>query len=261
MTSSKRPSTEIVPSLPSSPASSFNMSLYPEPGEVPYDNTSAEDASPSADEMHANGVDTAQLELVEVKKITAQSVREYGREFAPVYERAANLRYDLEDLVNNLPPSHRNSPYLRELLKHAIFHNTRDEEDAPAINIVNDVDGEVIPPWEFHYSNKIWHGEGVPPPNVDDLYGCDCVGVCDPNSKTCACVRRYYEISKDKDYKLNGKVYDNDGHLVHFGWPIYECNDLCRCSDMCKNRASIFTSLCESLTSYHLLGSPVWPEV
>ena len=68
MTPSKRPSTEIVPSLPSSPASSFNMSLFPEAGEVPYDNTSPEDTSPSADEMHANSVDTAQLELVEVKK-------------------------------------------------------------------------------------------------------------------------------------------------------------------------------------------------
>ena len=42
----------------------------------------------------------------------------------------------------------------------------------PPMRIINEVDGDATPPWEFHYSNVMWHGKHVPKPNRKDRVGC-----------------------------------------------------------------------------------------
>jgi histone-lysine N-methyltransferase SUV39H len=125
----------------------------------------------------------------------------------------------------------------------AIKESTADNEpDAPAIRIFNEIDDKVTPPWEFHYTNKMWHGEGVPGPDLKTLRGCDCEGHCDPKSKTCLCVQKQ---SKYLDTSRVGFVYDHRGHLIEslVNYPIFECNDFCGCGDDCQNRVHILLFL------------------
>ncbi|TDL21679.1 SET domain-containing protein [Rickenella mellea] len=164
----------------------------------------------------------------------------YGKEFGPIHLLAENLPHDLEDLVNALPEWQRNMPVVRLAFESAISENTVDDEpDAPPIEVRNDVDDEITPPWEFHYSNRMWHGKGVPPPDVKNLRGCDCVGACNPKSLTCACVKRQRKFFKDEP-GFSGFMYDEKGrlHLEYAGYPIFECNDLCQCTDDCRNRVA-----------------------
>ncbi|KAF8661635.1 hypothetical protein AX16_001277 [Volvariella volvacea WC 439] len=153
----------------------------------------------------------------------------------PKYHRSADLPHALQDQMNWMI---ENNPYnlrgTRHVFEAAIFENTmEDEPEAPAIEIINDVDTEVTPPWEFYYSNKMWHAEGVPPPDIAGLVGCDCVGRCDPRSKTCKCLQRQREFSGEISPDF---AYDARGKLKTPDYPIFECNTLCGCSEDCRNR-------------------------
>jgi histone-lysine N-methyltransferase SUV39H len=132
------------------------------------------------------------------------------------------------------------SPYtqmmggMRDLFEAMVLENTVDDEpDAPPIELQNDVDEEPTPPWEFYYTNKMWHGEGVPPPDVKNLISCSCKGVCDPRSKTCACLMNQRNVAADPYLEF---AYDKAGRLKIPGYPVFECNDLCGCGDECRNR-------------------------
>ncbi|KAJ7661256.1 hypothetical protein B0H17DRAFT_953645 [Mycena rosella] len=153
----------------------------------------------------------------------------------PVYY-AKDLVSLLHDYINASDEYFRGSLNMRRVFESAIRENTgEDEPDAPWIDVINDVDDEATPPWEFYYTNKIWLGEGISPPDVTKLVGCDCRGKCDPKSTTCACVLRQNPYVE----KVFGPgfAYDSKGRLRTPKAPIFECNAMCSCDDdECKNR-------------------------
>ncbi|KAF8271272.1 hypothetical protein EI94DRAFT_1770486 [Lactarius quietus] len=148
---------------------------------------------------------------------------------------ARDIPHSVQDLMNSMDAHYRRSIMAKDMFEAVIIENTHeDEPNAPHILIVNDVDDdqEVTPAWEFHYSNHVWHGEDVPPPDLVNLRGCDCKGHCDPKSQTCSCLKRQHEYSDD----IPGFMYDEKGRLKRQKYPIFECNDLCGCLDDCRNR-------------------------
>ncbi|OSD07078.1 SET domain-containing protein [Trametes coccinea BRFM310] len=178
--------------------------------------------------------------------------RRIAREFAPVTQLAKDIPHDLHDRMNSLPLAARQAGNMQVLVFEAeIRANTAaDEPDAPPVYIVNDVDDEPTPPLEFYYSNLMWHGEGVPKPDHENLQGCDCVGPCDPTSRTCACVKRQ---RKYWDGGSNGFIYDRKGKLREHEYPIFECNMNCGCSEDCPNRviqngrqSDVFIAICKT---------------
>lgn len=151
---------------------------------------------------------------------------------------AMDLPHHLQDHINSMSERIRMHEAMREILECTIMQNTTDEPDAPPIQVFNDIDGEPTPPWEFYYTNQMWHGNGVPPPDVTKLESCDCVGKCDPrSSKPCACLekQRRYLQNPNGDFQ-----YDKAGRLKESqsDYPIFECNDLCGCDEECRNRVA-----------------------
>ncbi|KAJ6460943.1 hypothetical protein C8R45DRAFT_535752 [Mycena sanguinolenta] len=168
--------------------------------------------------------------------LTWESYRQDLNNFRPRVYYARDLVSELHDYIHSFGESFRMSPHMRHVLESAIRENTADDEpDAPWIDIINEVDDEPTPPWEFYYTNKLWVGEGVDPPDMTKLVGCDCKGICDPKSKTCSCLLKQKEYAAG--YFSDGFAYDNKGRLKRDGIPIFECNSLCACDDdECKNR-------------------------
>ncbi|KAF8178477.1 hypothetical protein BJ912DRAFT_856060 [Pholiota molesta] len=157
-----------------------------------------------------------------------------AKNLPPKCALAKDIPHVFEDHVNNMTPYTRMLPEMRKVYEARILENTvEDEPDAPPIEIQNDVDEEATPPWEFFYSNKMWHGEGVPLPDTKSLLRCNCKGVCNPKSKTCACLKRQREACQDPNLEF---AYDKTGKLKIPGYPIFECNDFCGCGDECRNR-------------------------
>ncbi|KAF5354317.1 hypothetical protein D9756_007343 [Leucocoprinus leucothites] len=138
----------------------------------------------------------------------------------------------LPDSINRLSEYTRREAGIRDVFQAFILENICDDEaGAPEIEIINEIDAEPSPVFEFNYSNRMWYGEGVSMPDYSKLKGCDCIGRCDPKSQTCACAiktRSYLEI--------DGCVYEKNGRLKHPRYPIFECNDLCSCEGDCRNR-------------------------
>ncbi|KAJ6447593.1 SET domain-containing protein [Mycena vitilis] len=115
---------------------------------------------------------------------------------------------------------------MKKVFECVIRQNTADDEpDAPEIELINDVDDEPTPPWNFYYTNKLWLGDEIEPRTWR----------CDPKSTTCSCLRRQQEYLTS--YFKPGFAYDKKGRLRTPGVPIFECNSLCACDDdECKNR-------------------------
>lgn len=156
--------------------------------------------------------------------------------FKPKYYLAKELPHSLQDHINSWSEESRLHPDTVKIMRSSILENTADDEpDAPKIEIINEVDNDPTPPWEFHYTNKMWHGEGVPPPDITGLTNCSCVGKCDPKSKTCACVKRQQQYTSEV---IPDFAYDSRGRLKLPDYPIFECNTLCGCDDDCQNRVS-----------------------
>ena len=176
---------------------------------------------------------------VEIDGLTIINWREFRhniKNFTPKYYLGKDLPHTLQDYINHMSEWTRALPDMRTVFTAAIRENTAlDEPDAPPIQVENSVDDEPTPPWEFHYSNQMWHGDGVPPPDMENLISCDCIGRCDPRSKTCACALRQQEAFGNQNADF---AYDNKGRLKEPGYPIFECNDLCACDDDCRNRVS-----------------------
>ncbi|CAA7262489.1 unnamed protein product [Cyclocybe aegerita] len=168
--------------------------------------------------------------------VTWAEYRKDPNNFRPKVYRARDLPHTLQDHVNRMVNSQETPHGARELFEAMISENTADDEPlAPHIRVENDVDDEATPPWEFYYSNKMWHGEGVPDPDIKGLLSCDCRGWCNPKSKTCACLKRQRDAVKDKDLVVEF-AYDKNGKLKIAGYPVFECNELCGCSEECRNR-------------------------
>ncbi|KAH8120620.1 hypothetical protein DFH11DRAFT_1561071 [Phellopilus nigrolimitatus] len=159
--------------------------------------------------------------------------RDYGLQ----YKLARDLPHELQDEINATPEWAQNPDVLHQIFESTIRNNTtHDEPEAPYIRVINNVDEEATPKFEFYYTNFLWHADDVPPPEYASLKGCDCIGKCDPNSKTCACLKRQREAFVKGGYDLNGFIYNEKGRLRVEGFPIFECNDACGCTDDCRNR-------------------------
>ena len=166
--------------------------------------------------------------------ITWKEYRRNLNNFVQKCYYAKDLPHALQDHVNDMSPYTQLMSGMRDLFQAMVLENTvEDEPDAPPIEIQNGVDEEPTPPWEFYYTNKMWHGEGVPPPDVKNLISCSCKGVCDPRSKTCACLMNQRKVAADPYLEF---AYDKAGRLKIPGYPVFECNDLCGCGDECRNR-------------------------
>jgi histone-lysine N-methyltransferase SUV39H len=176
--------------------------------------------------------------------VTWNSYSQAQRLMPPKYRLAKDLPHELQDRVNALPQSYRDSPQATVLFEAMIDEAMDDEPGAPPISVINEVTDEGAPPWEFVYTNQMWYGEGVPPPDIKNLKSCGCVGRCDPKSKTCGCAKRQrhhlkrYIANNTIPNTWNGVpfLYDSKGSLQFFGMPIFECNDFCGCDEDCPNR-------------------------
>lgn len=176
--------------------------------------------------------------------VTWNSYSQAQRLLPPKYRLAKDLPHELQDRVNALPQSYRDSPQATVLFEAMIDEAMDDEPGAPPISIINEVNEEGAPPWEFVYTNQMWYGEDVPPPDIKNLKSCDCVGRCDPKSKKCGCAKRQHHHLKryianktiPADWHGVPFMYDSKGTLQFFGMPIFECNDFCGCDEDCPNR-------------------------
>ena len=168
------------------------------------------------------------------RALTWKDFRKDLNNFTPKTYYAKNLPHALQDHINSMSEYTQMMQGMRDLFKATILENTvEDEPDAPPIEIWNGVDTQSTPPWEFYYTNNMWLGEGVPPPDIKTLLSCTCKGGCNPKSKTCACLLRQRDAVGDPQLDF---AYDKNGKLKIPGYPIFECNDLCGCSDECRNR-------------------------
>ncbi|KAF8905675.1 hypothetical protein CPB85DRAFT_1224596 [Mucidula mucida] len=162
-------------------------------------------------------------------------IREDLRHQQPKYLLARDLPSRLHDYINSRLAESRVHPQMRRLFEHEIYINSADtEHDAPDIKVDNSVDDEPCPPWEFYYTNDMWHTEDIPPPTREGLVGCDCVGDCSMNSN-CAC--RTHQVEMAGEYASGDFAY-RDGRVKSDARsvPIWECNDMCRCDGHCVNR-------------------------
>jgi hypothetical protein len=176
--------------------------------------------------------------------VTWKSYADAQRRLPFKYNLAKDLPHELQDRVNAIPSSYRHSAQARVLFEAMIDEAMEDDLNAPPISVINDVTDEGAPPWEFVYTNQMWYGEGVPPPDTKNLKSCGCVGRCDPKSKTCSCAKRQHRHLKayiedrtiPKTWNGAPFVYDGKGCLQWFGLPIFECNAFCGCDEDCPNR-------------------------
>lgn len=152
---------------------------------------------------------------------------------------AEKVPIELHDMINCLPLNYHYNPQMKYVFEAMMEENTADDEPtSPRIEIYGGKSGPVTPPWEFYYTNKIFHGKGVPRSSKKKLKGCDCIGPCNPKSKTCACVKKQMAWTGD-DKDIKGFLYNKKGKLVDLSYPIFECNDGCECSNDCPNRVRL----------------------
>lgn len=231
-------SPELIPPLRQSLRRSSGSSHSETDNILPFtDVESPPDSSPSP------GPDDrgAPLSYGGFKALTWETHKRDLSNFHFKHYSAKDIPTSLPDSINRLSEYTRMHQGIRDVFRAYILESiVEDEAGAPDIEIINDVDLEPTPLFEFNYSNRMWYGEGVPLPDYSKLEGCGCVGKCDPRSKTCACAKRQRKYLGMED----GFVYDKNGRLKHAGYPIFECNELCACDEDCRNRvgvSSVFT--------------------
>lgn len=146
-----------------------------------------------------------------------------------------------------LPPKLKSDPDWADRYQYMIKEATPKEWASPDILIVNEVDPEIqpCPPFEFLWTNEMFLGKNIPKATVP-IKGCECIGKCDPNSKTCLCMRRqrrWYALGENETLSL-GTLYDERGYLTNYGYPVIECNEDCECDEDCTNRVRESFSSC-----------------
>ena len=184
----------------------------------------------------------------------SKNSRTLAKEYANLDLRARNIVFSLQDRMSSLPEAVRAAGNMqRSVFKSMIKEATcLEEPHAPDIDIINDIDSELSPSFEFFYTNRLYHGDGVPKPDLDSLPHCNCIGECDPGS--CPCITRQRQaIKKIFGIKWDaGCAYDENGRIAvpYRDFPIFECNALCRCdNEYCKNRVRLFKTSVTSISN------------
>ncbi|PPR04494.1 hypothetical protein CVT24_013103, partial [Panaeolus cyanescens] len=87
-----------------------------------------------------------------------RNMQTYSKLAEPRYAR--DLPHKLQDHINAMSEHTQLFTGMRQILEATIQENTSEDEPlAPPITIINNVDDEATPPWEFYYTNLMWHGE------------------------------------------------------------------------------------------------------
>ncbi|KAG6901243.1 hypothetical protein C0995_014649 [Termitomyces sp. Mi166 len=213
-------------------ASGEPMDLFPDDGFT--DSNSSPPTSPTPPEDFS--VPAPVKTFGGYQSLNWRTYRQDPENMRPKCYFSKDLPHTLQDTINSFSEAGRRHLSLRGVMEAAIRENTaEDEPDAPLIEIINEVDDDPTPPWEFHYSNKMWFGEDVPLPDLTKLVHCNCVGRCDPKTKPCACAEKQRDWA-DGVFHSPDFLYDSKGHVRTTDYPIFECNDLCGCGDECRNR-------------------------
>jgi hypothetical protein len=173
--------------------------------------------------------------------ITTHSVRNNVQGHSADHLLENDLPHSLKNGMNTVATSIPNPPRSRFIFE---SRTKEGDVDAPPIIVYDDNDDAITTHFDFRYTDKVWHGEGVPVSNLKLLQGCDCDGVCDPRSKECRCVARQSKHVPGR----TGFIYNKMGQLIEkLHYPIFECNTFCACGEKCKNRASSLINLLESI--------------
>lgn len=177
---------------------------------------------------------------------------EWAREMATKMEPALAIKYlrkaaehrkdpldsSFSDRMRAQPTAYQLASYNRRIFESWIINSTMNEPEAPPIDVKNIVDDDPCPSWDFTYTNLLVRGDGVPkPPKASDLEGCGCVGGCRSDADACSCAQRNMQFAEARD--TTGFLYDSQGCLQEFQFPIFECNEACSCADYCNNRVSL----------------------
>lgn len=90
---------------------------------------------------------------------------------------------------------------------------------------IHNPDGAALPQFPSVYSSRIFRAD--PTPAVGPLHSCSCVGVCVP--QTCSCA---LDIRDAKTF-----AYTDSGRLIpRYNGSIAECNAGCDCGPDCQNK-------------------------
>ncbi len=181
-----------------------------------------------------------------------------AKALASNYLLARNIPHTLQDHLNLVFQAARAADKMqKKVFEAAISANTAAEEPlAPSIRIINDIDDEITPPLEYHYSNFMWHSDHVPGPDLTSLTGCTCVGSCDPELGLCSCAQK----QGDNWVKDTSFIYDVKGKLQEHDYPIFECNSLCSCGDECINRVCEIYLYIKGKSKLCYIGSSIWSQ-
>lgn len=117
----------------------------------------------------------------------------------------AKRQFDSRDIDewNDRAPYFTKNPALHRVIFESYIQQ-KELESGP-IGVINNIDSEGAPPdMEFEYSNEMLYNLDVPDPEKG--LGCGCDGPCDPNSRTCTCLKRqklyFYDIP-EKGFAYN----------------------------------------------------------
>ena len=235
----------------SSNASSARSSpdfIFPSRRSIRHSSASSNDHVPltDAESPPASSPSPEPVETIEspsyggFKALTWNSYKRNLNNFPFKHYYAKDIPTSLPDSINRLSVYTRRDAGIRDVFRAFMLENICDDEGgAPEIEIINEVDAEPSPVFEFNYSNRMWYGEDLTMPDYSKLKGCECIGRCDPKSRTCACAR------KTRSYlEVDGCVYEKNGRLKYPRYPIFECNDFCSCDEHCRNRVSFSNFNC-----------------
>ena len=222
--------------------------IFPSRRSIQYSSASSNDHVPLTD-AESPPVSSPSPEPVETiespsyggfKALTWNSYKRNLDNFPFKHYSTKDIPTSLPDSINRLSAYTRRDAGIRDVFRAFMLENICDDEgSAPEIDIINEVDAEPSPVFEFHYSNRMWYGEDLTMPDYSKLKGCECIGRCDPKSRTCACAR------KTRSYlEVDGCVYEKNGRLKYPRYPIFECNDFCSCDEHCRNRVSFSNFNC-----------------
>jgi hypothetical protein len=189
------------PTSASRPRNTARKSLYKKPDE------NKPPASVSAPPVNVDPVPQLAQELTQEER---EKLLQHAQRFFPLTKATEKSRNRFETTIRK---------------------NTEEEEFAPRIHVINDIDDDPCPELDFLFTNKVEFGQNVPNSSLEELSRCNCEGPCDPLARTCLCAS-IQEAYMD----ARGFSYDADGKLKEFGVRTIECNQYCSCTSFCPNR-------------------------
>jgi hypothetical protein len=173
--------------------------------------------------------------LKEIQVITYEMSRLMHQ---PPYKTSLDIPEDIEPYFGRLNNRQLRMADAKTIMEAKI--KSCESAKAPPIQIWNPVDDEPCPTFEFIYSNEMYYDKDIGGPDYKNLKGCDCIGGCKPDSKTCSCLaRQEYWTADKRDFRFKGFAYDNEGLIQDQSFPTFECNWKCGCDETCMNRVQI----------------------